>query len=375
MKTQSAILWEMGRARPYAESRPMTIEDVDLAPPGPGEVLVQIKAAGVCHSDLSVVNGDRPRPTPMALGHEAAGIVMENGPGESDLAPGDRVVAAFVPSCGHCKMCAAGRPGLCEPGGRANIAGTLLSGARRISRNGKEIHHHLGVSAFSRHVVVSRRSLTKVRADDLSFEELALFGCAVMTGAGAVFNTAKVPPGASVCIVGLGGVGLCALLAAKMMGCRPLMAADTREDKLKIARQLGASDTFDAADPECAEKIRKASGGGAEFAFEMAGNANAMDLAYRATARGGLTASAGLSNPASDFALKHVTMVAEERTIKGSFIGGCAPARDIPRLIGLYRDGLLPLKKLLTARLPLEDINLAMDQLSDGKAIRQIVVP
>ena len=373
MKTQSAILWETGRPRPYRDSRPMSVEEVTLAPPGPGEVLVEIKAAGVCHSDLSVVNGDRPRPTPMALGHEAAGIVMDAGPG--DLAPGDRVVAAFVPSCGHCKMCAAGRPGLCEPGGQANLAGTLLSGARRIRHRGKEIHHHLGVSAFSRHVVVSRRSLTKVRADDLSFEELALFGCAVMTGAGAVFNTARVPPGASVCIVGLGGVGLCALLAAKMLGAKPLLAADLREDKLQLARQLGATATFNAADPGCVENIRAASDGGAEFVFEMAGNVAAMDLAYRATARGGTTASAGLSHPGRDFALKHVTLVAEERTVKGSFIGGCAPARDIPRLIGLYRDGLLPLEKLLTGKLPLEDINLAMDRLSDGEVVRQIVVP
>ena len=375
MKTQSAILWETGRPRPYQKSRPMTVEEVDLAPPGPGEVLVQIKAAGVCHSDLSVINGDRPRPVPMALGHEAAGVVMETGLGESDLAPGDRVVAAFVPSCGHCKMCVAGRPGLCEPGSRANAAGTLLSGARRISHKGGEIHHHLGVSAFSRHIVVSRRSLTKVDADDLSFEELALFGCAVMTGAGAVFNTARVPPGASVCVVGLGGVGLCALLAAKMLGCRPLLAADMRDDKLKIARQLGATEAFNAADPECAEKIRETSGGGAEFVFEMAGNVAAMDLAYRVTARGGITASAGLSHPDRDFALKHVTMVAEERTVKGSFIGGCAPSRDIPRLIGLYRDGLLPLGKILAGKLPLDEINLAMDRLADGNVIRQIVVP
>lgn len=375
MKTQAAILWKMGLSRPYRESRPMTVEDVELAPPGPGEVLVQIKAAGVCHSDLSVVNGDRPRPTPMALGHEAAGVVVETGPGETNFAPGDRVVAAFVPSCGSCKMCVAGRPGLCEPGGLANAAGTLLSGARRISHQGKEIHHHLGVSAFSRHVVVSRRSLTKVDASNLSFEELALFGCAVMTGAGAVFNTAEVSPGASVCVVGLGGVGLCALLAAKMLGCRPLLVADMREDKLEVARRLGATRAFNAADPRCVEKIREASEGGVEFAFEMAGNVAAMDLAYRVTARGGTTASAGLSHPDREFALKHVTMVAEERTIKGSFIGGCAPSRDIPRLIGLYRDGLLPLGNLLTGKLPLEDINLAMDRLADGEVIRQIVVP
>src|SRR5436190_7027980 len=176
MRTRAAVLNAVGTARPYADSRPLGVEELVLDPPGPGEVLVRIKAAGLCHSDLSVINGDRPRPLPMALGHEAAGIVEEVGSGVDDLARGDPVVCVFVPSCGHCGPCAEGRPALCEPGAAVNGAGTLLSGARRLHRpDGSPVHHHLGVSAFADFAVVSRRSLVKVDRD-LPLEEAALFG-------------------------------------------------------------------------------------------------------------------------------------------------------------------------------------------------------
>ncbi|MEI9985985.1 MAG: alcohol dehydrogenase catalytic domain-containing protein [Aliidongia sp.] len=204
MKVRAAVLREMGLPAPYAESRPLSIEELDLAAPGPGEVLVRVKAAGLCHSDLSVIAGVRPRPTPMALGHEAAGIVEECGAGVDDLAPGDHVVMVFVPSCGHCLPCAEGRPALCEPGAAANGAGTLLSGARRLGQaGGGTVHHHLGVSAFAEYAVVSRRSLVKID-QSLPLDEAALFGCAVLTGVGAVVNTAKVQAGATVAVVGLG---------------------------------------------------------------------------------------------------------------------------------------------------------------------------
>jgi alcohol dehydrogenase len=374
MKTKAAVLWETGRKRPYRKSAPLTVEEVDLAAPGPGEALVEIKAAGLCHSDLSVVNGDRPRPLPMALGHEAAGVVRQTGADVCDLRPGDHVVTVFVPSCGVCRPCQSGRPALCEPAAKANLEGTLLSGARRIKLNGEAVNHHLGVSAFARHAVVSRRSLVRV-ASDLPFEEAALFGCAALTGAGAVFNTAQTPPGASVAVVGLGGVGLCALLAARMLGAHPLIAVDMRDDKLKLAGELGASAAVNAGDDDGVAQAREASGGGVDFAFEMAGSVAAMDFAYRITRRGGTTVSAGLSHPERNFSLQHVNLVAEERTIKGSYVGGCAPVRDIPRLIHLYRGGHLPLKRLLSERVALADINAAMDRLSDGDTVRQIILP
>jgi alcohol dehydrogenase len=374
MKTKAAVLEAMGRPRPYTESKPLVIEELDLEPPGDGEVLVRIRAAGLCHSDLSVINGDRPRPTPMTLGHEAAGIVEELGRGVADLKPGDHVVMAFVPSCGHCMPCMSGRPALCEPGAAANGAGTLLSGARRLRRNGEAVHHHLGVSAFAEYAVVARNSVVKVDSS-LSFAEAALFGCAVMTGVGAVVNTARVPAGASVAVIGLGGVGLNSLLAALVTGARDLVAIDLHEDKLALARQLGATATFNARDPDCATAVRETTGGGVDFAFEMAGSVAALDLAYRVTRRGGTTVTAGLANPAQDFAVKQVSLVAEERTIKGSYIGSCVPVRDIPRYVALYQQGRLPVDRLLSGRVSFNGLNAAFDQLAEGKVVRQIFQP
>ena len=217
MKIRAAILNAIGAKAPYAESKPLTIEEVELQGPGHGEVLVKIGAAGLCHSDLSVINGDRPRPMPMALGHEAAGVIEEVGEGITDLKRGDHVVLVFVPSCGHCGPCAEGRPALCEPGAAANGAGTLLSGGRRLSRNGEAINHHLGCSVFAEYATVSRRSVVKIDRE-LPLDEAALFGCAVLTGVGAVVNTAQVRAGASVAVIGLGGVGLASLLGARAAG-------------------------------------------------------------------------------------------------------------------------------------------------------------
>ncbi|MFQ5774785.1 MAG: zinc-dependent alcohol dehydrogenase family protein, partial [Kiloniellaceae bacterium] len=364
---------EMGKAAPYAQSRPLAIEELDLDGPGEGEVLVRVKAAGLCHSDLSVIDGNRPRPTPMALGHEAAGIVEETGRGVNDLRPGDHLVMVFVPSCGHCLPCMEGRPALCEPGAASNAAGQLLSGARRFSLGGKPVHHHVGVSAFSEHTVVSRRSLIKID-QSLSLDEAALFGCAVLTGVGAVVNTAQVRPGASVAVVGLGGVGLNALLGAHLAGAQRVLAIDIHDDKLALARQLGATDTFNATDPDCVDQIREATGGGLDYAFEMAGSVQAMDTAYRVTKRGGTTVTAGLSHPEHKFQVQHVGLVAEERTVKGSYIGSCVPLRDIPRFISLYQQGRLPVDRLLSDRIGFDDLNAAFDRLAGGHTVRQILM-
>ena len=374
MKTKAAVLHEIGRPRPYAETRPLLIEDLELDPPGEGEVLVRIGAAGLCHSDLSVINGDRPRPVPMALGHEAAGEVAEVGPGVHDLAPGDHVVMIFVPSCGHCLPCMEGRPALCEPGARSNGVGALLSGARRLHMNGKDVNHHMGVSAFAEYAVCARPSLVKID-NDLPLEEAALFGCAVLTGVGAVVNTARVTPGSSVAVVGLGGVGLNALLGALAAGAERIVAVDIYDDKLAFARQLGATDTFNATETDCVEQIRTATSGGVDYAFEMAGAVKAMDLCYRITRRGGTTVTAGLSHPDHKFEVQHVSLVAEERTVKGSYIGSCVPLRDVPRYIALYRRGRLPVNRLMSDRLALEQINEGFDRLAEGHTVRQIIVP
>ena len=324
--------------------------------------------------NLSVVNGDRPRPVPMVLGHEAAGVVEEVGPGVTDVALGDHVVMVFVPSCGGCVPCMSGRPALCEPGAAANAAGTLLSGRRRLHDGVGEVHHHIGVSCFAEQAVVSRRSIVKIDRD-LPFEHAALFGCAVLTGVGAVINTARVQAGDTVAVVGLGGVGLAAILGARVAGARSIVAIDVVPEKLELARALGATDALDASDPACASDARAATQGGADFAFEMAGAARAMELAYGITRRGGTTVTAGLSHPDHKFSLQHVSLVAEERTIKGSYIGSSVPIRDVPRYIALFRQGRLPVDRLLTKTMPLADINDALDALARGRAVRQVLVP
>jgi len=374
MRVRAAVLETMGAAPPYSVSRPLRIQEVELDPPGPGEVLVRIAAAGLCHSDLSVINGDRPRPLPMVLGHEAAGTVEEVGPGVDDLARGDPVVLVFVPSCGHCLPCMEGRPALCEPGAAANGAGTLLSGARRLRRDGEPVNHHVGVSAFAEYATVSRRSLVKIDPE-LPLDEAALFGCAVLTGAGAVINTAGVRPGQTVAVVGLGGVGLCALLAAVASGAREIVAADLLPEKLAFARQLGATMTFDAREERAAEAIREATRGGVDFAFELAGSAKALELAWAITRRGGTTITAGLPHPSARLPVPIVQLVAEERALKGSYIGTAVPARDVPRLIELFRKGRLPVDRLVSGRLSLDEINEGFDRLARGQAIRQIVAP
>jgi alcohol dehydrogenase len=372
MKIKAAVLHQRGAALPYATSRPLMIEELELDPPGPGEVLVQIKAAGLCHSDLSTINGDRPRPLPMAIGHEAAGIVVETGDGVDDLEAGDHVVMVFMPSCGHCLPCAEGRPALCEPGAAANGAGTLLKGGQRLHTAKGDVYHHLGCSAFADHAVVSRQSLVKIDRD-LPFDEAALFGCAVLTGVGAVVNTARVRAGESVAVVGLGGVGLAALLGALAAGASSVIAVDLAAEKRKLALDLGATAAIDGAAPDAVDQVRALSNGGADHVVELAGSVRALETAVAMTRRGGTTVTAGLPPPDDRLPVNVVSLVGEERTLKGSYIGSCVPARDIPRYIALYRAGRLPVDRLMSGKLSLDEINSGFDRLHDGSAVRQII--
>ena len=373
MRVKAAMLRTTGVAPPYALSRPLDIVEVDLDAPGRGEILVRVAAAGLCHSDLSVIDGARPRPTPMVLGHEAAGAVAAVGGGVTDFAVGDHVVMTFMPSCGHCLPCATGRPALCEPGARANGAGSLLSGARRLAFAAEPVNHHLGVSAFAEFAVVAQESCVKVDKA-LPFEYAALFGCAVLTGVGAVVNTARVPLGASVAVVGLGGVGLAAVLGALAAGARQVIAVDLAQPKLEHALRLGATDAVDAGAPDALQQIRDMTRGGAEFCIETAGAVPALELAYAATARGGATVTAGLPHPDKRMSLSPLALVAEERTLKGSYVGSAVPQRDVPRMIALFRAGRLPVDRLLTHRLKLHDINEGFDRLRDGVGVRQVIL-
>jgi alcohol dehydrogenase len=371
MQIRAAMLRTMGAPMPYIDSKPLSIETIELDPPGHGEVLVEIAAAGLCHSDLSVINGDRPRPMPMALGHEAAGVVKALGSGVDDLLIGDHVIMVFMPSCGHCAPCAEGRPALCEPGAAANGKGELVTGGMRLRLGGEPVHHHLGCSAFADHAVVSRRSLVKIDKD-LPLDEAALFGCAVLTGVGAVVNTAQLKAGQTAAVVGLGGVGLASLLGAVAAGAAQVIAVDLSPEKLDLAASLGATATVDARAPDAADQVRALTSGGVDFAFEMAGSVRALDTAIRMTRRGGTTVTAGLPPPDQTLPLGVVSLVAEERTLKGSYIGSCVPVRDIPRYIALYRAGKLPVDQLMSGTLTLDEINLGFDRLHHAAVVRQI---
>ena len=388
MKTTATVLREMGMPAPFAETEPLERVELELSPPGEGELLIRIRAAGLCHSDLSVITGQRPRVMPMALGHEAAGEVVATGPGDHGFVEGDHVVLAFVPACGECRFCVEERPALCVPGGEANVEGTLLGGGIRLFEgSGTEVHHHLGVSALADHAVVSARSAVKV-PDDLPFDIAALFGCAVLTGAGAVLNTgAGALPARSIAIFGLGGVGLAALLAAKSQDPETLIAVDTVQSKLDLADELGA-DLVVHAGPDAVGQIREATGGGvagtrtgvyvgvgpSEYAARLSAGAGAGSEAYAATGRGGTTVTAGLPHPSRKLEIPAISLVAEERTLKGSYLGSCVPRRDIPEFIRMYRAGELPVEKLLSHRLTPDQINQGFDRLAKGEAVRQIVI-
>ena len=372
MKVKAAILVEQGLSKPYAKSRAVTVDQVELEGPGETEVLVRLVAAGVCHSDLSVVNGNRVRPLPIVLGHEGAGIVEEVGAQVNDLAVGDHVAFIFMPNCGECLQCRAGRPSSCEQGNAANAAGKLLSGKRRLLWKGATLNHYAGVSCFAEYATADHRSLVKL-PQDIPLDVAAVFSCAVITGVGAVVNTAKVPMGASVGVVGLGGVGLSAMLGAKASGARQIIGIDPVAYKRDGAKQLGADLVFDPNDPHVVEKVKDATGGGLEYVFEAVGEVEAIELAYAVTGRGGTTTSSGLSHPSKDFAVNHVQLVQEERTIKGSFLGSCVPKRDIPNFIRLFQDGKLPVDQLIKGDIVLEDINEAFDKLDQGETVRQII--
>ena len=364
MLVTGAVLERSGAPTPYGRSRPFRVGQLRLDDPAAGELLVRVEAAGVCHSDLSVVDGNRLRPLPMLLGHEAAGIVEKVGDGVTDVAIGDRVVMTFLPRCGRCDACLTDGRLPCAVGSAANGAGTLVGGGIRLHREDGDVFHHLGVSGFATHAVVSRTSVVRVDAD-VPAEIAALLGCAVLTGGGAVINAATPEPDSTVVIVGLGGVGMAALLVAIALGLE-VIGVDALPAKLELARSLGAASAYLPADA-IDEGVR------APVAIEAAGSARAFETALLLTAPGGTTVTVGLAAPEARAAVSPLLLTAEARTIIGSYLGSAVPSRDIPRYVDLWRAGRLPLEQLVSSRIRLEDIDLAMDRLATGSELRQII--
>jgi alcohol dehydrogenase len=365
MEIIGAVLEEVGRPAPYARSRPITISELELDPPQQGEILVRILAAGICHSDLSVLNGDRPRPTPMLLGHESTGIVEALGPGVDDIDIGQHVTLAFLPRCGECASCHTDGKLPCEPGTAANTAGTLLGGGIRLHRNGGPVLHHLGVSGFATYAVVNRKSAVPVPAS-VPPTVAAVLGCAVLTGGGAVRNTGKPKPGDDIIVVGLGGVGLSAVLTAAGLNLGSVIGVDANLDKTDVAIDMGADAVYS---PE--QAIRK--GIKAPVVVEAAGHPAAFEAAVALTAPGGITVTAGLPNPAARASISPAQITGEARTIVGSYLGSAVPARDIPVYAQMWLDGKLPVEKLISAEIKLDEINAAMDALAEGRAVRQVI--
>ncbi len=365
MKITGAVLEEVGRPGPWAETRPLTVGELELEGPRAGEVLVEVEAAGVCHSDLSVVDGNRPRPVPMLLGHEACGRVTELGPGVTEPRVGRRVVMTFLPRCGDCAGCATDGRMPCGPGSASNNAGEMLGGGMRLSRDGHPIYHHLGVSAFATHAVVDTRSVVAVD-DDVTTAVATVLGCAVLTGGGALLNAAPPEPGQSVMVVGLGGVGMATALTAVALGAGDVVVVDGVKAKRDQARELGATMALDPA--ELASRGVKA-----DVVVEAAGNASAFEAALAATKPGGRTVTVGLPNAAARASVSPLLLVAEARTVIGSYLGSSVPSRDIPVFAQWWREGRFPVEELVSSRIGLDDVNRAMDELAAGRAVRQLI--
>jgi alcohol dehydrogenase len=366
MKITGAVLEQVGAPAPWSTSRPITVRELELGEPGPHELLVRIEAAGVCHSDLSVVNGVRPRAVPLLLGHEAAGIVEAKGAEVADVVVGDRVAMTFLPRCGECASCLSGGRTPCEPGSAANGSGRLLDGGKRIHDGDRTIDHHLGVSGFATHAVVDHRSVVAVGAD-VPAPVAAIMGCAVLTGGGAVLNAAEVQPGESVAIVGLGGVGMAALLVALAIDGVEVTAVDANADKLATALELGATRALSPADALAAD-IEVAA------AIEAVGRAAAFETAVSLTAPGGRTVTVGLPAPDDLASVSVLGLVAEGRRMIGSYLGSSIPSRDIPRFVEMWRAGRLPIERLMSSEIALDELNEAMDALEAGRALRQMII-
>ena len=364
MLVQGVVLEEIGSAQPYAGSGALSISSVELDPPGPDELLVRIQAAGLCHSDLSVVNGSRPRPMPMLLGHEAAGVVTQVGSEVNDIAVGQRVIMTFLPRCGKCAACLTDGKLPCIPGSAANADGVLVGGGRRLTRDGAKIHHHLGVSGFATYAVVDRSSVVPVD-DDVPADIAAVLGCAVLTGGGAVINAGKPQTGDTVAVVGLGGVGMAAVLVAVGLG-HNVVGIDPVASKLDLAKSFGATAVYT---PDEAVRL----GVTAPVVVEAAGSARAFETAFTVTAPGGTTVTVGLPHPDETASISPLILTAQARTVVGSYLGSAVPSRDIPRYVDMWRSGHLPLEKLISAHITLAEVPEAFDKLAGGEELRQVI--
>ena len=366
MKIRAAILWERGQ--------PLSVEDAELDPPGSGEVHVEVKAAGVCHSDLHPARDEWPVKTPLVLGHEGAGIVRHVGDGVVNVAPGDHVVLCWAPPCGKCAHCLAGRQVLCDRVERTNFRNRLPSGARRVRARGVEVAPFLGTGCFATDVVVAQEGAVRV-PDNVPFEALATVGCAVVTGVGAVMTAAQPAPGSSIAVLGAGGVGLNVIQAAVIAGCSRIIAVDREAAPLNLARAFGATDTL-VSDESLVEQVRSMTGGtGVPFVFDTVGSPATVEIALALAAKGGTVIVTGLARIDGTGNIPLFPFVMQEKKLLGSAYGSGRPLEDIPRLVQWHLEGRLKLHELARRTYSLEAINEALAALGAAEGARGIVVP
>lgn len=364
MKINAAILWEQGK--------PLSVEGAELEAPRAGEVLVELKAAGVCHSDLHPARGDWPARTPLVLGHEGAGVVRELGEGVTGLRVGDRVVFCWAPPCGACPMCLEGRPVLCDRLERTTYRNRLPAGGTRLTARGQDVAHFNGTACFADFAVVAEEGAIAVPLD-VEFEALATLGCAVITGVGAVMNAARVEAGACVVVVGAGGVGLNVVQGSRLAACEKIIAVDTRSVPLKLARDFGATDVVEASENTAEQVIELTGGRGADYVFDTVGLPETLTQALRFARKGGAVVLTGLSRTDARASFPLFPFVMQEKRLIGSVYGSGQPLRDIPRLVALYQEGKLKLDELATRTYRLDEVNEALAALSSGEGARGII--
>lgn len=353
-------------------NKPVVVESITVDSPKRGEVMVKVGACGVCHSDLSATNGTIALPLPLILGHESAGEVVEVGEGVTSLAVGDHVVSSFIYMCGRCRFCSLGRPVLCVEQGRA--LSTLPDGTLRTTdAQGKPLNVFSGCGVMAEYATMHVDNLVKIDPK-IPLDRAALVGCAVTTGVGAVFNTARVTPGASVAVFGCGGVGLNVIQGAAIAGAERIVAIDTLESKLDMARRFGATDVLLAKPGEDLTKpLKKLTGGGADYAFECVGSGELAAAAYKAIGRGGMAVVVGVAKASDSTSVRTMTLPLEEKTLTGSYFGSCVPRVDFPRMLGLYMQGKLKLDELITKRYSIEEAPQAFADLESAKNARGVI--
>ena len=365
MKTKAAVLFEANTK--------LEICKVDLEKPQAGEVCVEIKAAGVCHTDYSVMKGQLNAPLPAILGHEGAGVVVEVGDGVSDVQVGDHVIPLWRLSCGECEYCLRRRPALCAVGSKIRSSGRMSDGRSRFSLHGKEIFHFAGVSAFSNFSVLPEGAVLKI-PKDLPFDLAALIGCSVITGVGSVMNAAEMRPGSSVAVFGAGGIGVNVIQGATLAGAKEIIAIDQYDSRLDQARTFGATRVINSKNEDPVAAIRQFTNErGVDFAFEAVGLPITIQQAYESLSKAGKAIVIGIPSNTAKISISAVPLVFEERTITGSLYGSASPRLDIPKMINLYKDGKLNLEKLLTNQYPLEEINEAYDAMMSGESLRSVI--